>query len=198
MPPKAAPQSQNTNAPTQSASGQAGPKQRRPRRTNDQIAADKLAAAQARVAKEQKRVSDLQAIAALENQMVEEDANDATPRPNARQNTRALHRTYAHLSLYADGEEASDANPEDADAEESVTEPPTDQEKPPKKKAKSAPKPKARTQIMAARKASVMEVDSEVEIMENLVPDDKDHSNASTTSKSKLVPLFSLSFLSLC
>jgi len=66
---------------------------------------------------------------------------------------------------------------------ESVTEPPTDQEEPPKKKAKKAPKPKARTEIMAARKAAAMEVDSEVEIVEDLVP-----VKASATSKSKFVP----------
>jgi hypothetical protein len=143
------------------------------------------------MAKEQKRVSDLQEIAALENKMVDEDANDATPRPNARQNPRPLRRSYAVASLYADEEETVEETDGNREEPESVTEPPTDQEEPPKKKAKKAPKPKARTEIMVARKAAAMEVDSEVEVVEDLVPvDDRDDKvrKASATSKSKFVP----------
>lgn len=195
MPPKAASQSQAASAPTQPANAQAEVKPKRVRRTKKQIAEDKLAAEEAKNAMEQKRVSDLQQIAALENQMVDEDANDATPRPNAGQKLRPLHRTYAQLSFGADGEETGEETDQNPDAYETLTEPPTDHEEPPKKKAKKAPKPKARTEINAARKANSMDVDSEVEIVdsqveieENLV--DKSH-NRSATSKSKFVPFCS-------
>jgi hypothetical protein len=192
MPPKAAPQSQDTNAPAQPASGQAGPKPKRPRRNKDQIATNKLATKEAKKAKEQKRVSDLQEIAALENKMVDEDPNDATPRPIAHQNPRPLRHSYAVTSLYADEEETVEETDGNREEPESVTEPPTDQEEPPKKKAKKAPKLKARTEIMAAHKAAAMEVDSEVEIVQDLMPvdDDKDR-KASATSKSKFVPFVS-------
>lgn len=57
-------------------------------------------------------------------------------------------------SLYAD-EDWTVSETDRADADE----PPTDQEEPPKKKAKIVPKPKVRDDIMVARKAAGMDVD---------------------------------------
>jgi hypothetical protein len=129
-----------------------GVKVKRRRRTKLQMEAARRAEQEAKQAFELKRVSNIQAIAALENKMVDEDANDVTPRPATRQD-RNLRRTYATLALYEDEEETGEealggANPDE------LTEPPTDKEEPLKKKSKKEPKPKARTEIMTARQVS--------------------------------------------
>ena len=74
MPPKPASRAQSA---TQSADD--GVKVKRRRRTKLQMEAARQAEQEAKQAFELKRVSNIQAIAALENKMVDEDANDVTP-----------------------------------------------------------------------------------------------------------------------
>ena len=100
---------------------------------------------------------------------------------------RNLRRTYATLALYEDEEETGEealggANPDE------LTEPPTDKEEPLKKKSKKEPKPKARTEIMTARQAMVVDVDDNDSEEENRIVYYKGP-KMSATSKSKLVLL---------
>lgn len=147
-------------------------KPKRKRRTKEQIAADNLKLQLAKEAKEKKKEDGIKRIAQLEEKIVEDEANNVTPKPKPPQRRAPpLRRTSSHafIPLYAqttgsndptfseplteqEMDNATDIYDQRTEAAETTD---AETEQPPKKKAKDTtqkqPKPKARDAIKAAR-----------------------------------------------
>ena len=143
--------------------GLQGEAPKRKRRTKAEIEADKQKAQAAKDANEMKKEAGLKKIAALEEKLEKNDANDATPRPRPVPQRRGvpLRRTSSHalIKLYDDdpSEPPTDAptDIEDQDADDGYET--TDTEKPAKAKEPKAkePKGKVRNTIVAAVREAV-------------------------------------------
>jgi hypothetical protein len=176
MPPRRPPSAQ-PQAPALADGANANPehsqqpaqKEKRKRRTQDQIAADNLKLQLAREAKAKKKEAGIKRIAQLEEKIVEDEANDVTPKPKPPQRRAPpLRRTSSHafIPLYSqttggndhtfseplteqETDNATDIYEQRTEAAETTD---AEKEQPPKKKAKQKqPKPKARDAIKAAR-----------------------------------------------
>ena len=136
---------------------------KRKRRTKAEMEADRKKAEEAKKEKLAKKTAGLKKIAELEERMVEEDENDATPRPKVPQHhPRALRRRSSHLEIPLYSEDSRKSVEIASTFSVDEYHPPTDEprmddtneaEQPARKKAKS--KEKVRDIISAARKETI-------------------------------------------
>jgi hypothetical protein len=178
--------------------------QSKPRRTTEQVEAERQAKKKAKEDKEHTKTANIKRVAEYEKGQADLDANDVTPRVANKAKPLTRTRSYADVLAYREPVQDSDVDMnfgDDSNAfilgevvEEEGTTTESDpgvQTSPPRKRAKVAPKPKVRAAIKAVQVAAVEKKKggSKSKAAASIVSTNRDDSHADLTkTKRHLVP----------